>query len=164
MKEELVVSKQKNVVFSKVLLVAVVSVLLSGCFGFLKPSLTITVDPDPIVFTFDNLTEEKDIEIQFTTKGIGLMKLEQILVELFKPEEDNDDEPVLTEEVAIDITIPVIPGFTENHNDTLNLPEELQYSTEELYEQNLKGKTYTLRLTISGSMDDIIKEVEVKFE
>jgi len=153
-------SKQRYVVAGRVLLVAVAAVMLSGCFGFLKPSLTITVDPDPIEFTYADLTDEKDIVVTFTTKGIGLMKIEKIAFALFGPD---DDDPITSDEVDVDITIPVIPDFSDTHPDTFTLPEDLQYETEELYNQELKGKNYTLKLTITGSMDPIVKEVKVKF-
>ncbi|MGB4245066.1 MAG: hypothetical protein WBK74_05740 [Limnochordia bacterium] len=154
-------SRQKYVVVGRVLLVAVAAVMLSGCFGFLKPSLTITIDPDPIEFTFADLTEEKDINIKFTTKGIGLIKIEQIVFELFEP--DDDENPITSNEVEVDITIPVVPGLSEDHDDTFTLPEDLLYDNEDLYNQELKGKTYTLKITISGNMDPIVKEVDVKF-
>lgn len=154
-------SRQKYVVVGRVLLVAVAAVMLSGCFGFLKPSLTFTIDPDPIEFTFADLTEEKDINIKFTTKGIGLIKIEQIVFELFEP--DDDENPITSNEVEVDITIPVVPGLSKDHDDTFTLPEDLLYDTEDLYNQELKGKTYTLKITISGNMDPIVKEVEVKF-
>lgn len=154
-------SRQKYVVVGRVLLVAVAAVMLSGCFGFLKPSLTITIDPDPIEFTFADLTEEKVINIKFTTKGIGLIKIEQIVFELFEP--DDDENPITSKEVEVDITIPVVPGLSEDHDDTFTLPEDLLYDNEDLYNQELKGKTYTLKITISGNMDPIVKEVEVKF-
>lgn len=154
-------SRQKYVVVGRVLLVAVAAVMLSGCFGFLKPSLTITIDPDPIEFTFADLTEEKDINIKFTTKGIGLIKIEQIVFELFEP--DDDENPITSNEVEVDIPIPVVPGLSEDHDDTFTLPEDLLYDNEDLYNQELKGKTYTLKITISGNMDPIVKEVEVKF-
>ena len=154
-------SRQKYVVVGRVLLVAVAAVMLSGCFGFLKPSLTITIDPDPIEFTFADLTEEKDINIKFTAKGIGLIKIEQIVFELFEP--DDDENPITSNEVEVDITIPVVPGLSKDHDDTFTLPEDLLYDNEDLYNQELKGKTYTLKITISGNMDPIIKEVEVKF-
>lgn len=154
-------SRQKYVVVGRVLLVAVAAVMLSGCFGFLKPSLTITIDPDPIEFTFADLTEEKDINIKFTAKGIGLIKIEQIVFELFEP--DDDENPITSNEVEVDITIPVVPGLSKDHDDTFTLPEDLLYDNEDLYNQELKGKTYTLKITISGNMDPIVKEVEVKF-
>jgi len=154
------VSRQKYVVVGRVLLVAVAAVMLSGCFGFLKPSLTITIDPDPIEFTFADLTEEKDINIKFTTKGIGLIKIEQIVFELFEPDDENS---ITSNEVEVDITIPVVPGLSKDHDDTFTLPEDLLYDNEDLYNQELKGKTYTLKITISGNMDPIVKEVEVKF-
>lgn len=154
-------SRQKYVVVGRVLLVAVAAVMLSGCFGFLKPSLTITIDPDPIEFTFADLTEEKVINIEFTTKGIGLIKIEQIVFELFEP--DDDENPITSNEVEVDITIPVVPGLSKDHDDTFTLPEDLLYDNEDLYNQELKGKTYTLKITISGNMDPIVKEVEVKF-
>ncbi|MGB4151020.1 MAG: hypothetical protein WBK87_06770 [Limnochordia bacterium] len=154
-------SRQKYVVVGRVLLVAVAAVMLSGCFGFLKPSLTITIDPDPIEFTFADLTEEKDINIKFTTKGIGLIKIEQIVFELFEP--DDDENPITSNEVEVDITIPVVPGLSKDHDDTFTLPEDLLYDNEDLYNQELKGKTYTLKITISGNMDPIVKEVDVKF-
>lgn len=154
-------SRQKYVVVGRVLLVAVAAVMLSGCFGFLKPSLTITIDPDPIEFTFADLTEEKDINIKFTAKGIGLIKIEQIVFELFEP--DDDENPITSNEVEVDITIPVVPGLSKYHDDTFTLPEDLLYDNEDLYNQELKGKTYTLKITISGNMDPIVKEVEVKF-
>ena len=153
-------SRQKYVVVGRVLLVAVAAVMLSGCFGFLKPSLTITIDPDPIEFTFADLTEEKDINIKFTTKGIGLIKIEQIVFELFEPDDENS---ITSNEVEVDITIPVVPGLSKDHDDTFTLPEDLLYDNEDLYNQELKGKTYTLKITISGNMDPIVKEVEVKF-
>lgn len=154
-------SRQKYVVVGRVLLVAVAAVMLSGCFGFLKPSLTITIDPDPIEFTFADLTEEKDINIKFTAKGIGLIKIEQIVFELFEP--DDDENPITSNEVEVDITIPVVPGLSKDHDDTFTLPEDLLYDNEDLYNQELKGKTYTLKITISGNMDPIVKEVDVKF-
>lgn len=153
-------SRQKYVVVGRVLLVAVAAVMLSGCFGFLKPSLTITIDPDPIEFTFADLTEEKDINIKFTAKGIGLIKIEQIVFELFEPDDENS---ITSNEVEVDITIPVVPGLSKDHDDTFTLPEDLLYDNEDLYNQELKGKTYTLKITISGNMDPIVKEVEVKF-
>lgn len=154
-------SRQKYVVVGRVLLVAVAAVMLSGCFGFLKPSLTITIDPDPIEFTFADLTEEKVINIEFTTKGIGLIKIEQIVFELFEP--DDDENPITSKEAEDDITIPVVPGLSKDHDDTFTLPEDLLYDNEDLYNQELKGKTYTLKITISGNMDPIVKEVDVKF-
>lgn len=153
-------SRQKYVVVGRVLLVAVAAVMLSGCFGFLKPSLTITIDPDPIEFTFADLTEEKDINIKFTTKGIGLIKIEQIVFELFEPDDENS---ITSKEVEFNIPIPVVTGFPKDHDDTFTLPEDLLYDNEDLYNQELKGKTYTLKITISGNMDPIVKEVDVKF-
>ena len=154
-------SRQKYVVVGRVLLVAVAAVMLSGCFGFLKPSLTITIDPDPIEFTFADLTEEKVINIKFTTKGIGLIKIEQIVFELFEP--DDDENPITSNEFDVDTPIPVVPGLSEDYDDTFTLPKDLLYDNEDLYNQELKGKTYTLKITISGSMDPIVKEVDVKF-
>ena len=154
--------RQRFVAAGKVMLIAVVVVMLSGCFGFLKVGLTIAVEPDPITFTFDELTEEKEITVNFTTKGIGNLTLDKAILELFEPEEAED--PVWDEEHELDTSTLIIPGITVPNTFSLELPSDLQYTDEEEYNQELKGRAYTLKITVTGSIDAIISEVEVKFE
>lgn len=136
------------------------SLLFAGCFGLFSPTISISIDPDPIQFTFADLTDGKEVTVNFETKGIGSITLEDLDLRLL----DDSEEEVWAETIEIDEKILVVPGIAHDEPTTIELPNELQYAEETDYDSELKGKTYKLILTITGSMDDIVEEFDVDFE
>lgn len=142
----------------KLVLLVVVAFLLAGCIGPLKPSIVLSIDPNPVIVKFPD-TEVK-LDVIFKTKGIGSLQLDSITTKLVNEAE----EEVFTETENIDKFLHVIPFVGHTESITIHLPENLQYADEESYNQELKDKTYELTLIIQGSMDDIVEEVEFQFK
>lgn len=144
---------------TRILLIAALAVLLTGCFGALQPSLDVSISPNPLKFKYDETS--KEVTLTLTTKGVGKLTVDKAVLLIVDP----DGETVWDAEFEIDQSSLVIPGVEVPHTKKIDLPEELTYPNEDLYNQELKGKTYKLIITITGSMDDpIVKEFEVVFE
>lgn len=143
---------------TKLLLITAVSLFLTGCFGILTPSLKIRIEPDPIKFQFGD--EKQDVTLKFTTAGLGSLTVDEAKLEL----QDPDSKVVWATSVPIEQSSVIVPGITIAEAVTIDLPAELTYLDKQLYNAELKGKTYTLIITITGSMDPIVSEAKVNFE
>lgn len=140
--------------YFKVGVVFVLVMMLAGC---LSPSISITVKPDPIKFKFGETS--KDITVTFKTSGFGKIKLETLAIQLL----DDQEDEVLSEEVELDKDTYVVPFISFDVEETVELPSELKDLTEEVYETDLKGKTYSLIISVTGDKP-VVAEVDVIFE
>jgi len=73
--------------------VALALLMLTGC---LTASVAISIEPNPIKFKFNKT--EADITVKFTTKGFLNLKLDEMLVQLF--ENEDDEEPFMGRHVC----------------------------------------------------------------
>lgn len=142
----------------KLVLLAVTVLLLAGCIGPFKPSIVISVDPNPVILKFQDT--EVAISVTLKTKGLGGLQLDTLTAKLL----DDAEEEVWMKTQDIDKFLPVIPFVGHKEPITITLPEDLQYADEESYNNNLKDKTYKLTLLIQGSMDDVLEEVDFQFK
>ena len=140
--------------YFKVGVVFVLVMMLAGC---LSPSISITVKPDPIKFKFGETS--KDITVTFKTSGFGKIKLETLAIQLL----DDQEDEVLSEEVELDKDTYVVPFISFDVKETVELPSELKDLSEEVYETDLKGKTYSLIISVTGDKP-VVAEVDVIFE
>lgn len=140
--------------YFKVGVVFVLVMMLAGC---LSPSISITVKPDPIKFKFGETS--KDITVTFKTSGFGKIKLETLAIQLL----DDQEDEVLSEEVELDKDTYVVPFISFDVKETVELPSELKDLKEEVYETDLKGKTYSLIISVTGDKP-VVAEVDVIFE
>lgn len=137
--------------------VALALLMLTGC---LTASVAISIEPNPIKFKFNET--EADITVKFTTKGFLNLKLDEMLVQLF--ENEDDEEPLWEDTFAIDFSSAVVvPGVEHTEEATVQLPAELVELNEDLYNENLKGKEYTLVITVTGGKT-VTDKVKVVFE
>lgn len=142
------VTIRKRVALLSLILIAV---LLTGC----SPRLEFSITPNPISVTFE--TEEIELEAKVKMYGFGSYKIEQAALEIL----DDQGEPVFEEPKVYDInkTVTVVPlgsigkpvplarvRMSDLYDEILD-GEEL---SEELYDE-LKGKTYTIKITLTGT-------------
>lgn len=142
----------------KLVLLVVTVLLLAGCIGPFKPSIVISVDPNPVILKFQDT--EVEISVTFKTKGLGGLQLDSLTAKLL----NDAKEEVCTKTQDIDKFLPVVPFVGHEESITITLPEDLQYADEESYNDNLKDKTYKLTLLLQGSMDDVLEEVDFQFK
>ncbi|NLY10885.1 MAG: hypothetical protein GX020_04255 [Firmicutes bacterium] len=140
--------------YFKVGVVFVLVMMLAGC---LSPSISITVKPDPIKFKFGETS--KDITVTFKTSGFGKIKLETLAIQLL----DDQEDEVLSEEVELDKDTYVVPFISFDVKETVELPSKFKDLTEEEYEIDYKGKTYSLIISVTGDKP-VVAEVDVIFE
>ncbi|HBG10196.1 MAG: hypothetical protein ACOYER_10445 [Limnochordia bacterium] len=124
------------------------AVLFTGC---LSPKVNFKIEPNPIEVTV-NQTALTGIKLKVTLSGFSLAyTVEAAVVELY----DDEGELVFTTTEEIDITIPVVSGIGE----TIDLPDvslseiyaEIDPAfTEAIYNEKLLGKTYKLKITLTG--------------
>ena len=139
---------------TKLLLITAVSLFLTGCFGILTPSLKIRIEPDPIKFQFGD--EKQDVTLKFTTAGLGSLTVDEQAGITGSRQQSSVGNLVPIEQSSV-----IVPGITIAEAVTIDLPAELTYLDEQLYNAELKGKTYTLIITITGSMDPIVSRLKL---
>ncbi len=140
----------------KLVLVFVVTLLVVGCIGPLKPQILLSI-PGPIMVSFEDA--QVTIETNFETKGIGVLKLNSLEAKF----NDEADEEIWSETQAIEKTIPVVPFVSHTENFTVQLPDSLQYGDLDSYNENLKGKKYKLTILVISDTDSVFEEVEIQF-
>ena len=133
------------------------AVLLSGC---LAPSIAVIVDPTPI--TVQQGQNSISLTLKFQMSGLGFFDLGTATLIL----EDDNGAVLIDEGFSIDKErIPVVPGFSHSENYTLTFPADIEAKIDDpiLYNEYLLGKTYLLKISITGTKN-ITTEVNVKFQ
>lgn len=138
--------------YVKITVVALVALLLTGC---LQASLSLKISPDPIKFAYGE--KSKDITFMFSAVGFGTSRVDSLTMQLL-----DEDGPV-DKEAKILIGRHVAPFIDLREAQPLVLPLSFQELDETEYNEQLKGKTYTLAVTVTGSAS-IETEVDVIFE
>jgi len=138
------------------LLVFSLPIVLFGC----SPSISLDIEPDPVVFTEDNRTE--DIEISIAGSGFGEVSIDSIDATVI----DEEGESIFTEEVEIGESAFIISGITVTEEFTLDLEEifedEIDNGFEDFYDK-IEGQEYTLKIKVSGS-ETTSAETDILFE
>ena len=160
---EIIRQHSKKLVLGVGLLVFVF--ILVGC----SANISMSIDPNPINFNEDKLTE--DITVTLRTSGIGSVDIDYMNILVL----DNEDEEVYSETVEIEESSFVVPGVEVKESFEINLCEDFIDATEfdedeiddelcsELYEEQLQGKEYKLRLVLHGSISPTA-EADIIFE
>jgi len=137
-----------------ILALVLVAVLLTGC---LSPKITFSILPKTINISFD--TEEVELKAEVKMSGFGSYIIEQAALELL----DEEGESVLKEPkvytVNQKVTVvpigsvfkPQVPIATLRLADVYAEILDGQELTEDLYNSELKGRIYTLKITLMGT-------------
>lgn len=122
-----------------------IAFLVTGCS--LQGSLSLTVTPNPIVFTYEN--QSVDTTLTITTEGFGQITIDQFIILVLDGEEEIFNQVIEVNE-TIDFSV---PGVSHEENYILKLSDlyDDQEITEAFYDANLKGTELTMEITITGS-------------
>ena len=140
--------------------------ILAGC----SANLSLSIDPNPIRFDEDNLKQEVTVTLE--TSGIGSVDIDYMDVVIY----DEEDDPFYSyEDLEIYESLIVVPGVEVEESFEIDLCEDFIDATEfdqdeiddelcrELYEEQLQGKEYKLRLVLHGSISPTA-EADIIFE
>ena len=135
-----------------ILFIIIISVLLilSGCSD---AGISLKISPNPVEFSKSQT--KRDITLEVKTEGLGSINLNKMIVEVI----NEDDESIYKDEKSIDISNQfIVGGFSKEVDYTLDLKKIFKLSDYDsydtfplLYQGLLKGKTHTLRITVTGS-------------
>lgn len=118
--------------------------LVTGCS--LQGSLSLTVTPNPIEFTYEN--QSVDTTFTITTVGFGQITIDQLIILVLDGEQEISKQVIEVNE-TVDFSV---PGVSHEENYTLSLSDLYdQEITETFYDNFLKGTELTLEITITGS-------------
>lgn len=136
------------------------ALLLTGC---LSPKINFRIEPNPIVVTFDDFAL-RNVTLHFRLSGIGSYTLKSVLVEGM----DNQGELVFSHQEDMNETIFVVPGVSDSVDlptvDLSDLCDEMGIElSETAYNSELKGKTFQLKITLTGK-NPTSDTAELKFE
>lgn len=148
--------------FSVLISLVLVAVLLTGC---LTPKVNFTISPNPI--SVKKGQTEVDLVLKVKLSGFSFAyTVESAVVEFF----DEDGEAVLEEPIVEELneTIPVFSGVGKDVKlDAISLDAFFQgldpEYTDVLYDEMLKGKTYSVKITLTGK-NPTSNTAMVKFE
>lgn len=134
----------KNYLLKISLGLLLITLLVTGCS--LQGSLSLTITPNPIVFTYEN--QSVDTTITLTTGGFGQITIDQFIILVLDGEEE-----IFTQIIEVNETIDFsVPGVSHQENYVVNLSDVYdQEITEAFYNDNLKGTELTIKITIAGS-------------
>ncbi len=116
-----------------------------------------TITPNPITYEYGK--EAPDITFKLRTQGFGVLQLNRLILELL----DEDGASANRTEINLGTSAVVVPGVGRTEIQPLNLPFNPSELSEEDYIAQYKGKTYTLKVTITGGKD-VTAEAQVVFE
>lgn len=118
--------------------------LVTGCS--LQGSLSLTVTPNPIEFTFEK--QSVDTTFKITTQGFGKITIDQLIILVL-----DGEEQIFKEEIEVNETIDFsVPGVSHEENYTLSISDLYdQEITEEFYNDNLEDTNLTFKITMTGS-------------
>lgn len=152
----------KTVAFSTFLLLTLI--ILSACGA----GVSMTIEPNPIVFTEEDVGENKEITVSMRTTGMGSIEVSHLDILVL----DEDSDEVYKDTVEVEESSFVVGGlgFEENFNFNLcDIAEEetgRELTEEECavyYAAELAGKEYTLELILQGSFTSTA-EADIIFE
>ena len=147
---------------SKIIAITIISIFslfaLTGCFN---PNLVLEIEPDPVEFTRNNLSQE--VKLKITTEGIGNITLDEYAVIIT----DQNGNDIYNKLYKLNLGDPfIVGGISETKTFTLDLEEiyKTEYSDfnsgstfEDFYDQELKGKNLKLKIAISGSINPTLE-------
>lgn len=147
--------------YRSLLFLIVIGLLMTGCLG---GSVTFTVDPNPIVFTVEET--RVDVTLNVRTAGFGTIAIDEAIVQVFDP----DEEEVYDYSETVGYSGPVVPGITESVEFALDMADlDLKWDPQaepelfqEYYDDELLGKTYILRIQLTGS-SPVTSDVNLEF-
>ena len=126
--------------------------IIAGC----SANISLSIDPNPIRFDVDNL--EQEVTVTLRTSGIGSVELDYIDVLIL----DNQDEEVYSDRIEINESSFVVPGVEVQEGFEIDICEDFIDGTghddiddelcRELYEEQLQGREYKLRIMVQGSI------------
>jgi len=134
-----------------------VVILISGCS--LQGSLLLNVEPNPIEFTHDEPSVDTTFEI--TTEGFGEITIDEINILVVDGEKEIFNDVIEVNE-TIDFSVPGVShkeNFTFDLNDFYDGDGKIE---EDVYNDKLKEKEYTLKIKITGN-ETTTKEVPIEF-
>ena len=151
--------KQKK--FILFLLFILLSVVLTGCLG---AEIVLEVSPDPIIFSLDET--EQEVTVTATSSGFGEIRIDDITLLVYEPENEEDYE--YKESIVVNESIPFsVSGLSVEETRKIDLEDifaEDEYGDfEKYYEEKLVGETFIFQAIIDGSVNTS-KSVEVIFE
>lgn len=136
----------------KLLSLVVAVIFLAGC---LAPKINFTIKPDPITIRFQQ-SELTGITLQFKMSGLSFSyTLESAVIEV----RDGAGEVVYEHTESIGESIWVVGGVADDYElpsiSLLPLWKEIEQSlgfalTEEVYNSELKGQEYELKMILAG--------------
>lgn len=127
-------------------LLALVALFLTGC---LAPSLRLTIIPNPIKVTAGQ-SELKDLKLKVSLSGFSL-GYEVETAEVVLKDAAGVEKKQVTE--TIGKKFPVVPGVSHTIAlGTISLGD-IEELSQELYDEHLKGKIWTLTVTLTGTKD-----------
>ena len=137
--------------------------VLAGC----SANISLSIDPNPITFNQDKLTEEVSVTVR--TSGIGSVDIDGMDVVIL----DNEGEEVYTDTVEINESSFVVPGVEVEESFEIDICEELidgsgydeidEEICQQLYEDQLQGDEYKLKILVQGSINPTT-EADIIFE
>ena len=118
--------------------------LVTGCS--LQGSLSLTVTPNPIEFTYEK--QSVDTTFKITTQGFGKITIDKLIILVL-----DGEEQIFKEEIEVNETVDFsVPGVSHEENYTLSISDLYnQEITEEFYNDNLKDTNLTFKITMTGS-------------
>ena len=141
-------------------LISIISIfVLTGC---LNPNIVLELEPDPIEFTKDNLSQE--VTLKITTEGIGNITLDEFAV--IVTDKNGNDIYDNIYEIKLEDDQFVFVGISAEENFTLDLKKiyeaeynnyDSQLSFEEFYQAQLKGESLKLKIMFSGSINPTLE-------
>lgn len=142
----------------RLLTIFLVTLLLTGC---LAPSLRFTISPNPINIT-KGTTAIPELTLKVKTKGFGSnFKIDQATVEI-KDHEGQRVGEIQKHEIneSVKVIVPFVSTSVTLEDIELAGIEKLNEAT---YDEHLKGKEYTLTITLIGTKNSAAS-AKIKFE
>jgi|GEM_PF-2322803 len=127
--------------------------ILTGC----SASIALNIEPEPIEFTEDDTTET--ITISLRTSGVGNVRVDELILLVY----DEDEQEVYESKIDVYEEFPVVPGVSFEEDYVLdvcdiienieNTDEEIsEENCQEIYEKQLAGSEYELKILLQGSI------------
>lgn len=130
--------------------------LLAGCS--MQGSLLLNITPNPIEFTYDK--QSVDTTFKITTEGFGKITIDEISLLVV----DESEKEILNKVIEVNETIDFsLPGVSHKEEFTFDLKDFYDGEiNESVYNDELKGKEFSLKIKITGS-ETTTKEVPIVF-
>lgn len=131
---------------SLLLFIVVITIFLTGC---LSPSINVSIEPEVTTINAGD-TQLEGLVLKFKMSGFSFgYRLDEVYVEIL----DENGDQVTEQSQKLNLKIPVIAGVKKDVElDPISL-DDIEYLTEAAYDEKLKGKDYTLKITVFGAKE-----------